>query len=95
VATYVISATQTLSISVAAKFLFTKFSAGADLLARRVVPLFLPRMQPSISHKPRYSFPGASSTKGLHFSADSQRAISLAAALVDLPTPVCGKFCPS
>src|SRR3712207_6056813 len=46
VATHVMSATQTLSASVAANFLFTRSSAGATLLARWVVPLLRPRMQP-------------------------------------------------
>ena len=46
VATYVMSATQTLSLRVTRKFLFTRSSAAAPS-PRRVVPLlFSPRMQP-------------------------------------------------
>src|SRR5215212_11385367 len=40
------SATQILSISVAAKPLSTGSSAGKSLLLRRVLPLLLPRVQP-------------------------------------------------
>jgi hypothetical protein len=42
----VTSATQILSISVAAKPLLTGSSAGRSLLLRRVLPLLLPRVQP-------------------------------------------------
>lgn len=80
-ATYVMSATQTLSIfSAARKFLFTRSSAGAALLPRRVVPLLLlpPRMRPGFPHQPCHPFSGASDSEGAQLGMDSRRTVGLA-----------------
>ena len=82
-ATYVVSATQTLSTSGAAKFLFTSSSTSA-LLVRRVVPFLLPRMQPGLLHESLNSFTATPSRKRAQLGMDPWRAVGLPASSMDL-----------